>query len=190
MDCPYCTALRKPQIPGVEFMEVAGWPGYAVGDDGFVYSSKYSSWGSKTIWRRMKSATRSGGHQSLRLSRRDPAATRVCLVHVLVLEAFVGPRPPGMDGCHYDGDPSNNTLANLRWDTRKANAADAIRHGRQPIGEKAGSSKLTEANVMEMRRLHAGGMGGRRLGKLFNVSPSTAKNVVNGTTWKHLPITC
>lgn len=51
------------------------------------------------------------------------------LVHHLVLEAFVGPRPVGMEACHGDGDASNNTLSNLRWDTHRENEADKLRHG-------------------------------------------------------------
>lgn len=51
------------------------------------------------------------------------------LVHQLVLTAFVGPRPPGMLGCHNDGDGLNNVLSNLRWDTPAANMADMIEHG-------------------------------------------------------------
>lgn len=50
-------------------------------------------------------------------------------VHRLVLAAFVGPCPPGMEGCHDDGDPSNNQLTNLRWDTHSANIADQVTHG-------------------------------------------------------------
>jgi hypothetical protein len=50
-------------------------------------------------------------------------------VHALVLEAFVGPRPHGCDACHFDGCVTNNRADNLRWDTRKANMADAMRHG-------------------------------------------------------------
>lgn len=50
-------------------------------------------------------------------------------VHVLVLEAFVGPRPDGLVACHWDGDRQNASLGNLRWDTRSANAADSARHG-------------------------------------------------------------
>lgn len=50
-------------------------------------------------------------------------------VHTLVLEAFTSPRPEGLEACHNDGDATNNTVDNLRWDTRKANAADALRHG-------------------------------------------------------------
>lgn len=51
-------------------------------------------------------------------------------VHRLVLTAFVGPCPDGMEGCHNDGDPSNARLSNLRWDTPRENAQDVIRHGR------------------------------------------------------------
>lgn len=37
--------------------------------------------------------------------------------HALVLEAFVGPRPPKNDACHNDGNPKNNHVSNLRWGT-------------------------------------------------------------------------
>lgn len=53
-------------------------------------------------------------------------------VHPLVLEAFVGPRPPGMEACHADGNKTNNALSNLRWDTKRANELDAIRLGTRP----------------------------------------------------------
>lgn len=50
-------------------------------------------------------------------------------VHRLVLEAFVGPCPDGFDGCHNDGNPANNRVENLRWDSRRENAKDRVRHG-------------------------------------------------------------
>lgn len=51
-------------------------------------------------------------------------------VHLLVLEAFVGPRPDGMEACHNNGDMHDNRASNLRWDTKRANAQDVLRHGR------------------------------------------------------------
>lgn len=50
-------------------------------------------------------------------------------IHRLVLNAFVGPRPEGLYGCHNDGDVSNNALTNLRWDTPSSNCYDTVRHG-------------------------------------------------------------
>jgi hypothetical protein len=64
------------------------------------------------------------GHLSVVLGRRN---TR--MVHTLVLEAFVGPRPPGKEACHGNGQPGDNRLSNLRWGTRSENIADAVRHG-------------------------------------------------------------
>lgn len=50
-------------------------------------------------------------------------------VHRLVLAAFVGPCPDGMLACHNNGDPSDNRLANLRWDTQSENMYDKRKHG-------------------------------------------------------------
>jgi hypothetical protein len=63
-------------------------------------------------------------------------AQRNIQVHRLVLEAFVGPCPPGMEGCHNDGNPSNNALSNLRWDTPSANRYDTVRHGNHPAASR------------------------------------------------------
>lgn len=54
-------------------------------------------------------------------------------VHVLVAAAFLGPRPPGMHICHGDGNPRNNRVGNLRYDTPAANARDTVRHGRNQL---------------------------------------------------------
>lgn len=51
-------------------------------------------------------------------------------VHRLVLEAFVGHCPEGMEACHYNDERTDNRLVNLRWDTRSENRKDNIRNGR------------------------------------------------------------
>ena len=59
------------------------------------------------------------------------ASRRRRLIHQLVAEAFIGPRPDGYDVCHNDGNNQNNKPENLRYDTRSANILDAVRHGTQ-----------------------------------------------------------
>lgn len=65
----------------------------------------------------------------------------------LVLLAFVGPRPIGMECCHIDDDPTHNMLNNLRWGTRRSNMQDSRRNHGLPY--------LTEAAVKEARMLRA-----------------------------------
>lgn len=50
-------------------------------------------------------------------------------VHRLVLEAFVGPCPDGMECCHNNGIRDDNRVENLRWDTHAGNQADKVAHG-------------------------------------------------------------
>ncbi|MGX9346643.1 NUMOD4 motif-containing HNH endonuclease [Microbacterium sp. KNMS] len=68
-----------------------------------------------------------GGYRQVNLSRGGVVTKH--RIHSLVLSTFVGPRPHGAEGCHNDGDPSNNRLENLRWGSRSANAIDSVRHG-------------------------------------------------------------
>ena len=73
----------------------------------------------------LQPGTMKSGHQFLVLGR----GNGFC-VHTLVLNAFKGPCPDGMECCHGDGDPANNVDDNLRWDTRQSNVLDMWRHGR------------------------------------------------------------
>lgn len=67
------------------------------------------------------------GHLHVHFSVNGRGFTRY--VHRLVLEAFVGPCPEGMEACHGDGNPVNNHLGNLRWDTSSENNKDMVKHG-------------------------------------------------------------
>lgn len=53
-------------------------------------------------------------------------------VHRLVLEAFVGAQPGGMETLHGNGVRHDNRLVNLRWGTWEENYADRVRHGTAP----------------------------------------------------------
>lgn len=60
-------------------------------------------------------------------------ADGVCVgryVHHLVMHAFVGPRPGGMEIRHLSGDPADSRLANLKYGTSAENTADMMRQGR------------------------------------------------------------
>jgi hypothetical protein len=62
---------------------------------------------------------KSNGYKYVTLYYKGRGKTR--RVHTLVAEAFIGPRPDGMEVCHGNGTPTDNRAENLRWDTHKVN---------------------------------------------------------------------
>ena len=110
------------------------------------------------------------------------------LVSHLVLEAFKMPRPGNADACHWDGDRHNNAISNLRWATRKENEMDKTRHGTRPVGEKAYQSKLTEAQVIEMRQGYKKGIKAEYYAEKFGTCVTNAYWIIAGKSWKHIKV--
>ncbi len=102
----------------------------------------------------------------------------------LVLEAFIGPRPPGMQACHRDDRPDNNRLKNLRWDTPKSNAADRDRNGGTHCGEKHHFSRLNAVKVKRIKLALRGGLSKHTLAKRYDVHYGTIARIESGQTWK------
>lgn len=119
------------------------------------------------------------------------AQRKVRFAHSLTMLAFVGPPGPGQEICHNDGDPANNCLGNLRYDTHKANGQDMSRHGRSTRGERAHGAKLTAEKVVRIRQRRADGASTHQIGREFGLSQAQASRVCSGACWAHVggPIT-
>ena len=68
-------------------------------------------------------------------------------IHRLVLEAFVGPCPEGMETCHNNGVRTDNRLENLRWDTSSANNDDIVKHGRHWLASRSHCPRGTRLSI-------------------------------------------
>lgn len=177
----------------VSYRNCPGHPGYRVGDDGSVWSCWESVVIPKhgagfihrigTTWKRKRIKPTAGQHPQVSMGR-----SIVIAVHRLVLEAFVGPCPDGMEGCHFpDRNPANNRLENLRWDTPKSNAADKVIHGTDNTGERHGLAKLTDEIVLAIRADHAtGNFTYPQLGRKYNVDATTIYKIVKRKRWAHI----
>jgi hypothetical protein len=111
---------------------------------------------------------------------------RDTFIHRLVLEAFVGPAPPGRDDCnHKDANKSNNHISNLEWVTRKENINHAIGMDLMIRGSLNGQSKLTEADVKAIREEFAGEPT-VALAKYFEVSERTIQDARSRRLWSHV----
>jgi hypothetical protein len=91
-----------------------------------------------------------------------------------------------MECCHGDGNPLNNHISNLRWDTGSGNMADCLLHGTRLLGEHHPNSKLKADQVREIRKLRATGMYQKDLARRFGVSNATIQDLLNGNTWNHV----
>lgn len=109
-------------------------------------------------------------------------------VHQLVLEAFVGPCPEGMECCHFpDQNPRNNNIDNLRWDTHKNNAKEQRHVGSSRKGEENPRSKLNDNKVIEIRNLYkTGEYSQSKLAEMFNMDQTTISGIILRKNWKHI----
>jgi len=163
-----------------DFIEnVPGWKGYFVSSKGDVFSLKKTY--SREKWKKLNPAKNKDGRVVVKL--RNGTNVKLEYLHKLVLLSHVGPRPNGMQCCHNDGNPLNNHVSNLRWDTPKANNADKILHGTHQCGEKANQSKLKEAEVLEIIKSQDTLI---ELAKRFNVAKCTIYKIKNKQSWTHL----
>lgn len=109
-------------------------------------------------------------------------------VHVLACEAFNGPMPePGMDAAH--GVCHNTRCWNgrhLSWKTRKQNMDDQERDGTKNHGERNGSARLTEPEVLALRRRYDAGEAPETLATEFGIARGHVHQIGKRTRWKYL----
>lgn len=163
--------------------DIPGYEGlYQVSDEGSVRSVSRILCDGR-LWKSAVLSPKVGasGHLSVGLVR--DGQRKHYGVHCLVLTAFVGERPYKMQGAHNDGDPSNNTLSNLRWDTVKGNLADRAKHGTLMIGEKNHLSKLSASDVEVIRKRKSDGILQKHIASEFGVTPANISSIIKGKTW-------
>lgn len=113
-----------------------------------------------------------------------------CSVHRLVAEAFLGPCPDGHIVRHGSGGALDNSVSNLSYGTpSQNNGADRLRDGTMPRGSKSGASKLTEAQVMEIKRRLQEGETRASLAREFSVRPENISHIALGRSWGWLEVT-
>lgn len=102
---------------------ISDHPNYEVSDQGRVRSL-----GTKGHPGRILNGS-VGKYGHIRVRLRTNGSTQRHFVHVLVMSAFAGPRPAGLQVRHLDGRAGNNSLSNLKYGTARENQLDSIEHG-------------------------------------------------------------
>jgi hypothetical protein len=107
--------------------------------------------------------------------------------HRIVAEVFLGPCPKGKEVHHKDNIKSHNWVGNLEYITHLQNIQHSVRMGTRAMGERNGSSVLTEEDVRSIRALHIPYLVPVRLiANLLGFSVGAVGNVIEGVSWKHV----
>ena len=169
----------------MDFRPIPSVIGYSATADGEIISHH------KLIPFALKQANHVQGYKQVNLKTDKGFRTR--LVHVLVLEAWIGPRPFGYVTNHKNGNKTDNRLENLEYVTQTENMkhsyatglspkpptryGEALQHLAKMTTEKVSALRAEtdrEANYLE------------RLGLKYGISASTVSKILLRQTWKHL----
>lgn len=159
--------------------------GYSATQDGQIYSHhRFEPFP-------LKQTAHTQGYRQVNVKTDKGFRTR--LVHLLVLEAWVGPRPEGMVTNHKNGDKTDNRVENLEYVTQTENMKHSYATGLSPkpptrYGEQLTHlAKMTKEKVLALRTETDREPGYlERLGVKYGISASTASKILLRQTWKHI----
>jgi endogenous inhibitor of DNA gyrase (YacG/DUF329 family) len=159
-----------------------------------VFWEKVDKSGPNGCWLWVSYRTRQGYGQLLHAGVKHPA-------HRVAWILTCGEIPNDLLVCHHCDNPPCVNPAHLFLGTPAENSADMAEKGRAaagerhcsrlhpekvPRGSKAGSSRLVEDQVLDIRRRHTAGETITALAAEFGVARTTVGWIVNGKTWRHL----
>jgi hypothetical protein len=103
--------------------------------------------------------------------------------HVVVCKIVNGESENKKEVAHSCGNGHLGCVSpkHLRWATRKENCDDRVIHGTDFRGEKSGRAKLSNEDVVEIRRL-GNSLLQREIAEIYSVSRSNIGNILVGRT--------
>ena len=138
---------------------------------------------------RMLTAKRSGKYLGISLFNKP--VSRRFYIHRLVAEAFI-PNPEDKPCVnHKNRNKFDNRVENLEWVTYQENSIHLVNsesYVKPPTtkGEQHHCSKLTEADVKQIREEWLPGDSGVSIAKEYGITPAAVYKILDGRSWKHI----
>ena len=110
--------------------------------------------------------------------------------HRLSYQLVHGEFAPGLEVLHHCDNANCCNPEHLYAGTHQDNMRDMKERKRYVIphvkGEQCGQAKLTENDVLEMRKLHSQGFNCRQLSQRFGISRQAANKIILRQRWMHI----
>ena len=171
-----------PQLSGLTeyWLDIPDYEGYQVSNHGRVRNKKTGKILKPYLTR-----------EYYRVSLYNDSGRKCKLIHRLVAEAFLTnpQQKPAIN--HINGRKTDNNLSNLEWVSASENMSHAHSNGLRPKintqGENNGFSKLTEAQVIQIKYLlNYSKLTQKAIASQFNISKSTVQDIKLGRRWSHV----
>jgi hypothetical protein len=181
-------AIIDPTTPGEVWYQIPSLPHHQISSDWRIRS--FSVKGGKknktsSKWRIIKTHFLKAGYEAFHWKLNGKH--RYVYLHQVIAELMYGERPDNLETRHMDDNKRNNYPSNIRYGTVRENFADRKRNGRGARGEKMGSAKLTEAQVIEIRKdIACGLMSLRAIGRKYGVHCPAIMDIRDRRTWAHV----
>jgi hypothetical protein len=184
MELDYIESTEPTYLDGLELRDIPGAKGkYKSGADGNIYSyvrssRKWAEGGDPDKPRKMSLCPDNNGHLTTAIMGKHFKA------HTLVILAWQGPKPAGMECRHKDGVKSNVRPDNLEYGTRSQNYWDSIRHGKPMLGNPTidrKNAKLSPEQVNEIRTLIENGTPQRTIANIYGVKQPVISYIKSGS---------
>lgn len=160
-----------------KYKDIPGWEGlYMINKNGDIFSVRNN--------RKLTPDYINKRYKQIVFSKNNK--TKRYLIHRLVMLTFVG--PSNLTVNHKNGIKSDNRLENLEYVTQKENIAHSHKKGLANIakGEKSGKAKLTEKEVIEIKKYILSGNIHREIAEKYGVTRGAITDIARGKNWKHI----
>jgi hypothetical protein len=142
----------------------------------------------------MKVKKNRGGYYTAHLRDEENGLETWPVVHRLVAEAFIPNEKNKPTVNHIDGVKTNNHVSNLEWATHSENTQHAFdmglakpcRNQKSRFGSASHQAKLTEQQVIEIRKLRGTGMTLTSIAEIYDVYFSTIHKICKRESWTHI----
>jgi hypothetical protein len=157
-----------------QYKVIKDFPNYGISRDGEVINYKLN--------RKLTPQKESKGYVHVILYKNGRGKTN--RIHRLLSEAYIENVNNYPMVNHINGIKTDNRIENLEWCTSSQNNKHAYRIGlKSGTGEKNPASKLTEAQILEIRN---SSLSKKELAVLYNVGYHTIYDIIKRKNWKHI----